>query len=85
MGPTSAENTQAGCTQISSFTDACPQYWRIYRAWVQAAERDRPVLQAKLTQHISVCGCRMGLGGTWSPLHETEIKDEKAGGWDVSD
>lgn len=70
---------------------ACTQYWRIYFAWVNAGEKERPTWLARLRDHLGVCGCRMGLGGRtptgvrseWSPMDEPIHEDEKAGGWDV--
>jgi hypothetical protein len=61
---------------------ACAEYWRLYLAWVRAPERGQDALRARMTAHIEVCGCRMGLGGKWSPLHDPIHEDEKAGGWE---
>lgn len=60
---------------------ACPEYWRLYLAWVDAPERARDGIRAKMRDHIAVCGCRMGLGGKWSPMDEPIHEDEKSGGW----
>lgn len=42
---------------------ACAIYWRLYWAWIQAPEKQREAHRERLTDHISVCGCRMGMGG----------------------
>lgn len=85
MDPTSGANTPAASSQRSSSPsgNACPEYWRLYLAWIAAPERARDGIRARMTAHIAVCGCRMGLGGKWSPLDEEHIQDEKSGGWDV--
>jgi hypothetical protein len=76
---------EAASTPILSRPDgrACPEYWRLYLAWVRAPAGQQDALRARMRDHIAVFGCRLGLGGKWSPLHEDEIKDEKAGGWNV--
>lgn len=79
--------TEAAAGMPASFRpdgEACKQYWRLYWAWVRAPERERPVHLGRLRDHLAVCGCRLGLGGRWSPMEDPIHEDEKAGGWDVS-
>ena len=42
---------------------ACAIYWRLYWAWIEAPEAARERHHERLTEHIKVCGCRMGMGG----------------------
>jgi hypothetical protein len=83
MDLTSETNTPAASSQRSSSPsgNACPEYWRLYLAWVQTEPGRQDTIRARMTAHIAVCGCRMGLGGKWSPMDEPIHEDEKSGGW----
>ncbi len=69
-------NTRADSTQPSSKPDdyrrACAGYWRLYWAWIQAPPEERETWQRRLTDHLDVCGCRMGMGGHWDPSKDPE-------------